>query len=382
MNLRALLLALTLIAAPVAGQPVRGYLQGVLIAGTEDDLLAFFHRLRLSGEPEFGAFRLEVAYEHALNVRRSDARPGFTLGSSPGGGEWLDLEWTLADRERVVWRHRFDRLNIGWTSSERLEITAGRQAVSWGTTLFLNPADPFTPFRPVDPFRSFRAGVDAARVRFSPGALSEVDLVVRPAPDGDRITALVRGLTTVGTWEVSGWAGALHGDPAAAGAFAGELGSWAVRSESVLRSLEDRLVFRGVVGVDRVFRFLGRDLSLLAEYQRDGLGAAGPEGYLEVLVSDPFRRGEHQVLGRDEGILQASLSLHPLLTASGLFLLNLNDGSGVIGPGLGYSAADEIEIAAGAFFGFGADEVTSSRPLPSEYGLARLTGYLSLSWYF
>ncbi len=386
LRLRALALVLPGLApaAGVGGQPVTGYFQTVPIAGVEGAVLADFNRLRLASEPEFGPFRFEVAYEHVLTLRRSATRPRFTLGVAPGGGEWLDLEWTVTEREHVSWRHRLDRLNVGWTPTGQLEITAGRQAVSWGTTLFLTPADPFTPFDPVDPFRQFRAGVDAARVRFHPGALSEVDLVVRPtpSPDGDEITALARGLTTVRNWEISGWAGALYGDPAAAGAFSGALGPWALRGEAVLRSLEDRQVFRGVLGVDRLLRLSGRDVTLAAEYQRDGLGAAGPDGYPGVLRSDFFRRGEHQVLGRDEGILQASLAIHPLWAVSTLFLLNLNDGSGVIGPTLGYSAADEVALAAGGFMGFGADRETPSRPIPSEHGMARLTGYISLVWYF
>ncbi len=383
MRRAALLAGLLGAAVPAAAQPVTGYFQTVPIAA-DGGLLADFTRLRLASDAELGAFRFEVAWEHVLTLRRNDVLPGFTLGTAPGGGEWLDLEWTLAEGEHGEWRHRFDRLSVSWTPAETLEIRAGRQAVSWGTTLFLTPADPFTPFNPVDPFRQFRAGVDAARVRFYPGALSELDLVVRPtpSPDGDEITAVARGLTTVRNWEISGWAGALYGDPAAAGAFAGALGAWAVRGETTLRSLEDRTAFRGVLGVDRVLKLAGRDFSIAAEYQRDGLGAADPAEYLDVLRSDSFRRGEHQVLGRDEAVLQASYALHPLWSMSGLWLVNLNDGSGVLGPALGWSVGEEFNLAAGAFLGFGADDQTLARPIPSEYGLAKLTGYVSFSWYF
>ena len=302
----------------------------------------------------------------------------------PGGSEWLDLQWTLTERDHAVWRHRFDRLHVGFAPTENLEITAGRQAVSWGTALFLTPSDPFTPFNPVDPFRQFRAGVDAARVRFYPSALSEVDVVFRQtrSPAGEESTALARGLTTVRNWELSGWGGTLYGDPAGAFGTAGSLGSWAVRGEAVLRRLEDLLVFRGTIGLDRQLQVRGRDLTLLVEYQRDGLGAARPDEYRDLLESDTFLRGEHQVLGRDEAVVQASYQLHPLWNVSGLWLWNLNDRSAILGPSVAYSAGDNAAIAAGAFVGFGDDAATDDSPLPSEYGLAGLTGFISFSWFF
>ena len=33
-------------------------------------------------------------------------------------------------------------------------------------------------------------------------------------------------------------------------------------------------------------------------------------------------------------------------------------------------------------FGFGDTDVTEDRPLPSEFGLAGITGYLQVSWFF
>ena len=364
--------------------PLSGYVQNVPLAGTAGGGVSDFNRFRLSTEPSAGPLRFEAAYEHVLTLRRFDALPGFSLGAVPGGSEWLDLQWTLVEREHVAWQHRFDRLNVGWEPTERLEISAGRQAVSWGTALFLTPSDPFTPFSPVDPFREFRAGVDAARVRYYPGPFSEVDAVVRPtrSPAGEEWTALVRGLTTVRNWEISGWGGTLYDDAAGAFGAAGALGSWAVRGEGVLRRLDDALVFRGTLGVDRLLQVGGNDLTVLAEYQRDGLGTADPGEYVDLLESDTFLRGEHLVLGRDEAVVQASYQLHPLWSVAGLWLWNLNDRSAILGPSVAYSAGNDAAIAAGVFLGIGADERTDDVPLPSEYGLAGVTGFISLSWFF
>ena len=365
-----------------------GYLQTVpLWSGSsqrsESDI-ANFSRFRLISEPVFGAFSMNVAYEHAATYRRQQVLSGLGIEMVPSGGEWLDLQWTVTDKEHVLWQHRFDRLQLGWRPTGAFEFTAGRQAVSWGTTLFFTPADPFVPFNPVDPFREFRAGVDVARVRIYPSQLSEIDIVVRPTKIdvGEELTVVVRGLTTWKHWELSGWGGSLYGDATGAFGAAGSLGDWAVRGEALVRAIDDEIVVRGTVGFDRQLQVRGRDLFFIFEYQRDGLGATVPEEYLEVMLSDPFRRGEFQVIGRDETVTQVSYQVHPLLSFSGLWLWNLNDSSSLIAPSVAYSASNEASIAGGVFFGFGDEEISLTNPMPSEYGLAKMTAYLSLSWFF
>ena len=390
--LRAASVCVVGLAAPLPSSAqtswLSGYLQTVPLFSGSTDLspsnVADFSRLRLSIEPTLGSLSFEVAYEHALTVQQRNSRAGFGLGAVPSGGEWLDLGWTITDEDHVRWRHRFDRLAVAWRPVGAVELTAGRQAVSWGTTLFLTPADPFLPFNPADPFRQFRGGVDAMRARLYPGPLSQIDLVVRPSDTllGDEVTALGRGLTLVGNWEVSGWGGTLYGDITGAAAFAGGIGAWAVRGEGVAREVEGVVVFRGTLGVDRIFQLGGRDLFLVAEYQRDNLAASSPDEYLALVQSAPFRRGEFQVLGRDETAIQSSYQLHPLWSVAGLWLWNLNDGSGLISPSVGYSASNSVSVGAGLFFGVGDDQITVSRPVPSEYGLAGQSGYISIAWFF
>jgi hypothetical protein len=150
----------------------------------------------------------------------------------------------------------------------------------------------------------------------------------------------------------------------------------------VLREQEDATALRTTIGVDRRFAPGGKDLYVIAEYQHDGLAAAGPDEYVQVLGSKPFLRGELQVLGRDELVLQGTYQLHPLWNLAGLVLWNLNDASVLLSPSVAYSASDSATVSGGAFFGFGDDEITDARPLPSEYGLAAVTAYASVSVYF
>jgi hypothetical protein len=368
-----------------------GYIQTAPLFSGETELapsnVSDFNRFRLSIDPDLGPFSVEVAYEHAVSFRQRDVTPGFGLGGVQGGAEWWKLQGTItsSDQEHVVWVHRFDRLNVGVSPADAVDLRVGRQTISWGTTAFLSPADPFVPFIPADPFRLYRAGVDAVRVRMYPGPLSEIDLVVRPTDTdvGEEVTALGRGLTTVQNWELSGWGGTLYGDIAGAFGAAGGFGAWAVRTEAVIREIDGTIIGRGTIGIDRAFFFAnGRTLAVGWEYQRDGLGAASPSDYLGILRSPEFRRGEFQVIGRDETVFNGSYQLSPLWTAGSFVLWNLNDDSVLVAPSVAYNAGDNTSVTSGLFFGFGDTEITAARPLPSEYGLAGFTGYVSLSWFF
>ena len=141
-----------------------------------------FNRFRLNVDPSAGPFSLEVAYEHAVTFQQHPFQLGLGLTGLQSGAEWWDLGGTITPsrQQNAVWQHRLDRFNIGWSPTDNVDIRVGRQAIAWGTTGFLSPADPFVPFVPSDPIRLYRAGVDAFRVRVYPSALSEVDFVVRP----------------------------------------------------------------------------------------------------------------------------------------------------------------------------------------------------------
>ena len=388
----AILAVAALAPGPARAQSswLTGYLQTVpLFAGSTvftDASASAFNRLRLTTEPVFGPFAVEVAWDHALTVRQDDTDFSLLggLGTVPAGGEWFDLQWSAADRDHFRWLHRLDRLNVAWQPNDIVELSVGRQAVSWGTTLFLTPADPFIPFSPADPFRVYRGGIDAARARIYPGPLSEIDVVFRPSRTlvGEETTVLARGLTTWRNWEVSGWGGTLYGDAAGAFGTAGGLGAWAIRFEAVVREFQGTVAGRGTIGLDRRLSVYGRDMGLVVEYQHDGRGAAAPEDFLRIFQSPEFLRAEYQVYGRDEAAVQASYQIHPLLSVAGLWLWNLNDRSAIVAPSFSYSAGDETSIAGGVFFGIGADTPTAGQLLPSAYGLLSAVGYVSLTWFF
>jgi hypothetical protein len=316
--------------------------------------------------PTYGQLSLDVAYEHVLQYsqRAVSAPIGAVLGGlTPGGGEYLDLQWTIKE--------------------------AGRQTISWATTLFLTPADPFVPFDPADPFRVYRAGVDAVRLQAFLNPLSDLDFVVRPTKystitgtDETSLTILGRGRSVWRGWEVSAWAGMLHSEAALALGASGGWGATAIRAEVSIQESEDRVAVRGTIGVDRLYSLFSRDLYLVLEYQHDDFGAASSSELVDVILSQPFARGQLQVLGQDEIAGQAAYQIHPLLNLSLLLLFNLNDPSSLVFPAFNYSASNEIAIQGGLFLGVGKGTPDDPLTLPSEYGITPTSVWVSVTAFF
>ncbi len=341
-------------------------------------------RLRLMADHRLGPVAFDAAYEHFISWSAT-AGGGLGIGVpgavAPGGGEWLDLQWVIEEDENLRWTHRFDRLSVTAAAGDLLSATVGRQTISWATTLFLTPADPFVPFDPADPFREYRAGVDAGRVRLFPGPLSEAEIVVRPARFrfDETLSVLGRYKGVVASWELSGYVGVLHDRAALSFGGAGGIGQAALRGEIQLRDEPDKLAFRGTAGVDTRFDALGRDLYVIFEYQHDDFGASSADELEEVVLSPPFARGELQVLSADVTVWQGSWQLHPLFSTQLLVLWSLNDLSALFAPGASYSLSEDATAQGGVFVGVGNGDVTPGDLLPSEYGVVPTTIYASIS---
>ncbi len=386
-TLWALLFVQVVASAPAAAQSLQlsgyGLNVGTRSGGGPFSEAGFadFQRLRGMLEGGRGRFDLDVAYEHTLLLRESGAGIAAAGLQLPGSvGNWWDLEGTVDSGEDWTWAHRIDRLAGTFELTDQTELIVGRQVVSWASTLLLTPADPFTPFDPADPFREYRAGVDAVRLRRYLGPVSELDVVFRPTRDRaeDRITALVRGSTSLRGWDVSAWGGVLYDRAAGAVGLVGAVGTWAVRGEASLRDVEGDFAVRGTIGVDRRFLVAERDLYLVLEYQHEGFGAG--DGEIEdLLQSDPLARGELQLLSRDSGAVQVSFQVHPLVSASWLTLVSVTDGSGLVGPGIGWSVGSNSALTAGAFVGWGKEGLSG---LKSEFGAVPAVGYASFSFFF
>jgi hypothetical protein len=387
----ALLCAATAWPVPARAQSldVSGYALGVAAhsgsVGPAPGGASLLGRARLMPVFVDGPFTLDIAYEHRVERMPAGGGLAVTLPGNEGlqSGGWLPIDWTIASGARNSWRHGFDRLSLGLDAGPT-SIVVGRQAISWATTLLLTPNDPFAPFAPSDPFREYRGGVDAVRVRAFTGPFSELDGVVRvdDAAGGSEVTALARAQTSVGGWAVGGWAGVIHGEGAGAVFASGAAGGAALRGSLSVRAAEGGTTVRSAVGADRRVSIAGRDLYAIAEVQYDGFGAARDEDLYAVAASEPYLRGEMQTLGRWTAATQATYQLHPLVAIDALALVNLEDGSALLGPGASWTATASASLRVGLFHGVGGSSIDPVRGPASEYGPVPLLTYAALSVFF
>ena len=345
------------------------------VGSNDGRTVEWIHEFRANGSDDLGPVQVDAAYE--FSVRRGQPE-------SEDGTDWLDLQDRLSRDGTVETRHRLDRLRLAWSPVPGIDIDIGRQAISWATTVYLTPADPFAPFGVTDTAREYRRGIDALRMRAYPDELSEVDLVLRRSRlrNREEWTLLGRLLTTRGNWEMSAWAGSVYGDSAGAFGTAGEIGDWAVRFEAVARDMDGRRIGRGAIGIDRPLRLRERELHLALEYQHDGLAASSPSSLPELLLSDSYRRGEHQVLARNLVLARIAYQLHPLWEVTGLVLRDLNTGGATLAPGFSHSLSEETVLSGGIV-------IARSHRMQEEESLTGkrdsdtvASVHLSLSWYF
>ncbi len=391
----ALFVAIALLPGNVAAQshPLTGYYQNVIIAGERrapsSGGVTDAQRARVMLDLKRGPLGMALAYEQRFTWQSSG--DGLAAGLFPGiagpaaghDGDWLRLDGTLHESARVSWRQRVDRAALSFASGP-VTATVGRQVISWATTLFLTPADPFRPFDPADPFREYRTGVDAVRVQWFPGPFSVVDVVVRGASYGGEhtLTALARGKTSVRGWEVSAWGGAIRDAPAGAIGITRTIAGSALRMEAAVRQdTSDKMVLRAAIGMDRRVTFWGRDLYGVIEYQHDAFGAGRASQLVGVALSPAAVHQELQVYGRDEAATQLSYQVHPLVATELLSLVNLRDGSVLLAPAIAASLGANVALRVGAFLGAGRSSRLVIAPR-SEYGDLPATGYAALSLFF
>jgi hypothetical protein len=269
-----------------------------------------------------------------------------------------------------------DRASIAY-SANFADITIGRQAIAWGSARVVNPTDIITPYAYNELDTEDRIGVDAIRVQIPIGALGEFDtgyvfgedfaveksaFFLRSqlnAVETDFSIVLLgfrehlmtgfeiaRGIGGAGFW--------LEAAYVYANAFDSENGE----AENYLRAS---------IGLD--YSFGGVAYGFI-EYHFSGAGAGEPEDYLANLTQPAYSDGGVYLMGRHYFVPGLSCQITPLISLSGVLLLNTSDPSVFPSLQIEYNFAQDIYLSAGGFIGIGKrpeteDDETQFR---SEFG--------------
>ncbi len=292
------------------------------------------------------------------------------------------LEWTLRDDKRGAARLAIDQLFIT-LSAGRFDLRAGRQPIGLATCFYFTPNDFFAPFAAQNFYRVYKPGVDAARIDFRAGALSQISFIhalgyaadpagangYSSAPDGGGAVNIGRAAVTFARFEWALLAGKIKDDTVIGGSLQGELFSWlGLRAEGHRRENAAGPWTDIAAGAERRF---ANSLTVRYEHFHNGAGASSPAAY---------RLGTAPYPGREYGALGLSYEFTPLLTGQLLALANWRDNSQALALYGLYSLSDESELALGLSIPRG--EPASAAGMQSEYGSYPLSAYADFRIYF
>ncbi len=315
--------------------------------------------LRLTGRKLCGPVKLEAAWE--LTASAGDP-PLTDVNQTPF--RLFDMDPVLMPGEidqdtRMTLLHDLDRLyaqgNIG-----RLRITAGRQAVYWGVSKIVSPTDIIAPFAYGTVDDRFRTGVDALRLTYAAGPLSEAEAGALFSENADTVSFWSRGRFYLARTDVTCVLADFRGMTMAGWSLSRALGGSAVWAESAwFRRGEGETWWSLSAGIER--SFLEGSVYGFAEYHHNSPG-----------TREPWGSGVTCHEGSDYAAAGLSLKVTPLLTATAGALINAGDGSARLDASSEYSVSANGALEAGITLGTGHSREEFQGPELSGYGLYSL----------
>lgn len=376
---------------------------------------------RLKGVVDVGDTLHAELHWAAVVQDRGAAGPSLGMGSGVGltAPELIQGTWAPDVGSGLFVQHRVDRAVVAW-AGPGVDVTAGRQPISFGAGRVFTPMDLVNPFHPATIDSEYKPGVDALRVDAYAGVASKLTVAVayageRPLVGEDRwsdadgavaeaLIGAAYGQVTVGVTDLALFVGAVHGEGVVGVGAVSSVGPVGVHAEGTLTVPGDGedVFVRAVAGAD--LRPTGKSF-LSGEVYLQTLGADAPSGYLDLAGGDRFARGELWQMGRFYAALSWAQEVTPLVSANASVIANLADPSALAVLGAGWSVADNAELGVGAYlgvgeaqdpleFGLSVDPVSMAPVLTppseaevaagvqSEFGLYPTMGFLQVKAYF
>lgn len=336
---------------------------------------------------------LKVIIHPTATILAPSASNGFGLGASMAGGtgslaEAVSLSRKVVDSKGLHLGLRVDRAAV-MVHLANLDLTVGRQAVTFGSTFFFTPMDVVAPFSPVVVDRAYKPGVDAIRLDAYLGTSTRTTVVAAYAGSWNLKGSILAGRTstTLGVVDIGIFTGMVRQDGVLGMDVTGDIMGTAIRSEATLTMRPGKEPYlRAALGMDRHFE---NGLSLMGELYVQTLGEERAKDYLRMTTRPQFQRGEMWAMGRYYGAVSATYELLPIINVGLSTIINMLDPSALCGPSMTWSVADEVEIVAGGYTAFGQrprDEPTDDPNLPlaprSEFGMYPHSAYVQFKAYF
>ncbi|MEE2780140.1 MAG: hypothetical protein VYE15_06440 [Myxococcota bacterium] len=354
--------------APVVGLPQHTGLQSTVARAN----------LRLSlGD----RITIEVAevLSFVLTSEAMDQSSPMGLGTSPSPSRWLDLRVPVIETSTATLAADIDRLLLRAFVGP-VDLTIGRQPVTWGRSLLFKPTDIFTSLSPLDLDQTQKRGVDAVRASPSVGPDVELEAVVVDRGELDQLSGGARATFYLDTMDI--WVGVARSwdQELLLAGVSGEVGSFKLRGEGALPWDEETEALeppRVTLGAD----YFHPRWIVAVELHHNGAGAEEPSAYLShTLSSRHIARGEVLNMGRWYGGALVSYSPIDTVHFSVTNMTNLQEPSAVFALNAQLDLPQSTQLGLGAFTSVGARPTIGSAPeLGSEFGAYGHLVFLQLS---
>jgi len=362
-----LLILLVLPCAAMAAPAISGVTRGLWLRQVHSRTLPAATlasgSARLQLETDLGT---DIRFEAATQHNRIYLSPPAPLPAASTTNRRLRLEKNHDDAgvNRAI--TEADRLLLRWQGRDN-RLVLGRQAIGFGRVLLFSPLDVIAPFAPDAIDTSYRPGVDALRFSHYLDRGGEIGLYAVWGDESRHNSQLASFDGRLGPVDLLVLAGRLRDRPMAGFGLAGDLGGLGWRLEATgYRGTRigqpggdlDRHIVMGAL--ELMYRFEG-DITLVMELLHNGAGRSNPAVAPRVRTSAFITEGMTFFTGRNELLLAPSWQVHPLVEASLLAIVNLDDHSWQLRPLAAVSLADNVELQLFASF-FGG---RSPRPGPA-----------------
>lgn len=380
-------------------------------------LFPYEHAL-LPEDPVIGGLAAGRLTAQVTSLEAIDAEAHLLLAATSAGGgfggftqsgvfidrpEAVDLSLPLVEGDLGAMTAVIDRATLT-AHLPYLDVTLGRQAITFGSAYFFTPMDLVAPFSPATIDREYKPGVDAARLDFYFGTATQLTAVAAYAGEWSNDGMIFAGhaRTNLLGSDVGLFVAEARGDLVAGLDLATDAYGVGLRGEATATFPDngtDDAFLRAVAGADVI---LPLNATLMGEVYVQTLGADDPADYLEVAAGERFTRGELWLAGRLYGATALSWELTPLLRPSVAAVVNLEDGSLLASPSLAWSVSDEVSLSLGAQLTLGdrpkdlqaadlvrpdgtprsPEELSTLLVAESEFGLYPNVVFLQMSAYF
>ncbi len=256
----------------------------------------------------------------------------------------FDLSYNLVDDTSIVLNTMLDRALLNW-STNKWDVTIGRQRINWGVNLVWNPNDIFNAFNYFDFDYEERPGTDAVRIQYNTGSVSSIELAYKISDKENEQAGALMYKTNFRKYDLQYFAGIYFKDIVLGTGCAGNIKNTGFKGEASYfhpyKNLKNTIgVLSASVSLDRSFK---NDYFTSVSYLFNSEGKGLQYGINELtgtaLSAKKLMPFKHSFFA------QVSKNFSPLVNGSLAFIFSPSKNTLIMMPTLAVSVSEDWDIA-------------------------------------